>query len=502
MISFAAIEGRPGAGMHEVAQRYYLGRGALAHEDWHAARLAFEDAITPLRERAEWRLLWLCYIGLTTTTWRTASAAAALAYAREALALAEHLENPWARFWSLWLSGHLYAEQLQFAEAGRCFQALAELLDGADEDQRTLRHLSVVATLLCGSEGTRPESRTAALSRVAALAAQIGKRQGLPLEALDGLEHAPQPPQSATSGVASPWELAGEALVLPPRQEATAWAARSAPALPTNAGKRSLERPDQDSPHALRVRCLGRFEVHVGQTPLTEWAGSKSKALLKLLASAYPSTVSATVLMSTIWEGVDEELARQRMHTALSDLRRALRTAHPAAAGLIIAQNGSYGLDPRAGIWVDILAFEEATRAGRHYEQLGRRDEAQTAYREAVALYRGEFLEEDRYEDWPLERRERLRREYLTLLTTLSQWALAAEDYTACIEWAQRLLSCDPCREDAHRLLMRCYSRLGQRTLALRQYRQCVDALRRELGAIPETATEELYRQLQQGQAV
>jgi DNA-binding SARP family transcriptional activator len=104
------------------------------------------------------------------------------------------------------------------------------------------------------------------------------------------------------------------------------------------------------------------------------------------------------------------------------------------------------------------------------------------------------------YEDWPIEQRERLKSEYLTLLTRLCMGAFRDGDYVACLSWGHRMVECDSCREDAHRLLMRCYSRLGQRTMALRQHRLCADALRRELDAIPEAETEEIFRRLQQGQ--
>ena len=61
------------------------------------------------------------------------------------------------------------------------------------------------------------------------------------------------------------------------------------------------------------------------------------------------------------------------------------------------------------------------------------------------------------------------------------------------IETAQRLLSFDALREDAHRALMRLYAEHGQRGRALRQYQLCCDILERELGVQPEAETERLY---------
>ncbi|MGE5287361.1 MAG: AfsR/SARP family transcriptional regulator [Micromonosporaceae bacterium] len=60
----------------------------------------------------------------------------------------------------------------------------------------------------------------------------------------------------------------------------------------------------------------------------------------------------------------------------------------------------------------------------------------------------------------------------------------------------RRIIESDPCREDAHRLLMRCYSRQGQAHLALLQYRACVHALADELGVEPEPTTAELHERI------
>jgi len=74
--------------------------------------------------------------------------------------------------------------------------------------------------------------------------------------------------------------------------------------------------------------------------------------------------------------------------------------------------------------------------------------------------------------------------------------AYRAADYTLCLEYAWRLLSSDPCREDAHRMIMRCYVRFGQRAEALHHYRVCESILRAEFDTVPEPATTALFEQI------
>jgi DNA-binding SARP family transcriptional activator len=50
--------------------------------------------------------------------------------------------------------------------------------------------------------------------------------------------------------------------------------------------------------------------------------------------------------------------------------------------------------------------------------------------------------------------------------------------------------------EDAHRLLMQCFVRLGHWTRTLRQYRLCEGALRQEYDTTPFSETQALYARI------
>jgi DNA-binding SARP family transcriptional activator len=73
---------------------------------------------------------------------------------------------------------------------------------------------------------------------------------------------------------------------------------------------------------------------------------------------------------------------------------------------------------------------------------------------------------------------------------------LLHEEYPAALAYALRLIACDPCREDAHRVVMRARVRQGERAQALRQYRLCERVLREEFDARPEALTTELFERI------
>jgi len=169
---------------------------------------------------------------------------------------------------------------------------------------------------------------------------------------------------------------------------------------------------------------------------------------------------------------------------------------------VIVYSGGTYRLHPDVHLWLDVEEFDKLVEQGRLHEDAGETDQATAAYELAAGLYRGEFLSDDPYDDWAALIRERLRLAYLDTLGRLSNIQLNAGRYAAAASLCQRIIEKDPCREDACRRLMRCYSRQGQPHLALMQYRACARSLADELGVGPDPATAELNERIRRHEPV
>ncbi|WP_041832291.1 bacterial transcriptional activator domain-containing protein [Actinoplanes sp. N902-109] len=143
---------------------------------------------------------------------------------------------------------------------------------------------------------------------------------------------------------------------------------------------------------------------------------------------------------------------------------------------------------------MDVDHFEERAAQARTEERAGHTEAAVAAYEDLLGRYRGEFVVDGPYEEWAAPRRERLRLQHLDALDRLAQLHLDAGRCARAADLAQRLLAEDPCREHAHRLLMRCHSRRGLPHLALLQFRSCVRTLNRELRVEPAPETVALFR--------
>lgn len=252
---------------------------------------------------------------------------------------------------------------------------------------------------------------------------------------------------------------------------------------------------------ALTVYTLGMFRVYQDEQRIDEWSSLKGQSIFKYLITQRERPVHKEVLMELFWPDADPDSARNNLNVAIYGLRQAFRQKQPDLS-YVLFRDDSYLLNPELHIWVDLEEFRRRFIKAKQLEQRGEHALATAEYHVAEALYQGEFLEEDRYEDWLLPLRRQLRDDYLDAVDTLSHYYFDLEDYGACITLCSKILDVDRCREQAHRLYMRCCSRQGQRYLALRQYYRCIEALEDELEAKPSESTAELYEKIRQGQTV
>lgn len=246
---------------------------------------------------------------------------------------------------------------------------------------------------------------------------------------------------------------------------------------------------------SISVQMLGSFSLSIQDT-LLDLPPSRSLSLLKYLLLNHKQYTPREMLIDMFWPDVSMERGRNNLNVAMNGIRTSLRTVTDTP--VILYKSNAYGMAQDLRFWVDVEDFERLVNSGRRLEAQNRMSSAISDYEAAISLYQGDFLEENPYENWTVLPRERLRLAYLTTLDRLSHIYFNQERYAMCITLSQLILSRDRCREDAHSMLMRCYSRQGQDNLALRQYQVCVEALRMELDVTPAPETTKLYELIRQ----
>jgi tetratricopeptide (TPR) repeat protein len=117
----------------------------------------------------------------------------------------------------------------------------------------------------------------------------------------------------------------------------------------------------------------------------------------------------------------------------------------------------------------------------------------------ALALYQGDFLQEDIYEDWTYFERERLRESHLVAMTELAECFACLGRYRRATALCQQILAIDPCREAVYVRLMLYNYYAGDPAQALRAFERCCRALDSELLVEPTQETRSLASQIRAG---
>ena len=200
-------------------------------------------------------------------------------------------------------------------------------------------------------------------------------------------------------------------------------------------------------------------------------------------------------IIDNLWPELDADGGDRDFKVALHAVNKVLEpNRKPRAEPRFIQRHDlTYELNLNE-VWIDGLAFEQLiTTANQRLP-----DDPQNAiiyYRQALELYKGDYLPERRYEDWSNIERERLQVLALGLMTGLARLLLAGNPLES-IRLTQHALTIDPVWEDAYRIQMRAYLAQGNRPLAIRTYRQCKSVLNDELGIEPLPETVALYEEI------
>ena len=234
----------------------------------------------------------------------------------------------------------------------------------------------------------------------------------------------------------------------------------------------------------LQISLLGAPTVTVGRKAV-ETDTRKATALLAYLAVSEQPQRRAT-LATLLWPEADDAKARGALRRTLSVLRSALGDRWLKTEGETI------DLD-RAEVRVDVTEFRRGVADGR--------------LEDAEKLYRGDLLEgfslrdSPQFDDWQAAQADALRAAFGDVLSRLTAGAEREGNLAAALGYAKRRLTIDPLHEPAHRELMRLHARSGDRSAALRQYRECVRLLDQELGVAPVEETRALRDGIEAGTA-
>jgi predicted ATPase len=143
----------------------------------------------------------------------------------------------------------------------------------------------------------------------------------------------------------------------------------------------------------VTITLLGGFAAAVDGEPVTEraWRLKKARELVKLLALAPDHRLHREQVMDVLWRDRGPAAAANNLHQAVHVARRTLDAEAIELRDEVLFLVADVDVDRFE------LAAADARRAG-----------TPAAYRAALAIYGGELLPENRYDDWAIGRRDEL----------------------------------------------------------------------------------------------
>ncbi len=239
----------------------------------------------------------------------------------------------------------------------------------------------------------------------------------------------------------------------------------------------------------LDIRLLGPLQViREGElVPEAAWGTEKAKGMLAYLLWKGPAGATREEISTVLWPDRLPEETANVFHVTLHRLRRALEPGLRRGNGVryIRHELGRYYFDVDAPHWLDVRAFRAFVAIGKP-----------AALREAVALYRGPYMEDM---GWALptevEADQRaLEGLYVDVLRRLAAWVEEAEAGT----YLEKLLAVEPADETAQRTLVAGYLARGRRDLARRQVARWRETLA-EVGLEPSPEARALWDIVENG---
>ena len=222
----------------------------------------------------------------------------------------------------------------------------------------------------------------------------------------------------------------------------------------------------------VAVTLLGPFAVAVDGNLVadTEWRSRRARQLVALLALAPNRRLTTEQVMDALWPDLPPDAARANLHKTATLARQAMRSKES-----VVLRGDVVSLWPSAEVAIDVVELETAAR---HALASGGRGRCADVARR----FGGELLPDERYEEWALAPRDRIRRLYLGVLRAGGLWS--------------ELADADATDEEAHRELMKEHFEAGRLHAAIRQFQRVRTILARETGVLPSPQTVALYREI------
>ncbi|KUO64338.1 MAG: hypothetical protein APF84_09885 [Gracilibacter sp. BRH_c7a] len=256
-----------------------------------------------------------------------------------------------------------------------------------------------------------------------------------------------------------------------------------------------MEETRQANSTKLEIFTFGRFLVKRGDKALSEDANRSYKLweLFKYLVTNRGKCILPEVIFENLWPDKDYNDSKRALRTLVYRLRLLLDKDSTSNNNCIMFSHGGYIWRPDSEAWLDLDEIEDLYKKAQEVRD-SNPTEAMKVYKEAITLYKGDFLPESSYSEWVIPTRNHFQHLYIKCVNELLELLEEQSLYSEIVDICESVFIVEPYEEDFHLYYMEALVKEKKVKQARSHYEYITAALYRELGVKPSPEMREIYR--------
>ncbi len=255
----------------------------------------------------------------------------------------------------------------------------------------------------------------------------------------------------------------------------------------------------------VTITTFGTFDVKIEDRSIFSKSGRKYKnlELFKFFITHRNRKVVPDVIIDYFWQDKDYEDPKNALSTQVHRLKKLLKDIGLMQEGDFEEQNcvdisfknGFYVLKTGDACLVDADEFVRLVNLADS-KRIEQPEEAIEYYQKALALYNGQYLEENLYSEWAIVVRNKYHRVYIHSVLKLLELLKQRERYEQIVELVENVIYIEPYEETFHIYFLEALFELKEFRYAISHYNYLSTKMYRDVGVKPSSALRNIYRKL------
>lgn len=247
----------------------------------------------------------------------------------------------------------------------------------------------------------------------------------------------------------------------------------------------------------LRVQMLGGFELVYGNEPLVLERSKSTKAsqlLQYILYHRNDNSVSRNKLLEVLYARENIVDPGNNLKVTIFRLRKLLAASELPEYEYIAFQNGVYNWKCSMPMEIDAHRFCDLVNKSKEIDCTPQK-KAQLL-KEAIGLYKGEFLPMVSTEEWVAVENIQYKKKYLESVRYVSEWENQQKNYEETFGICEKAASIYPYEEELYMMMLQCLLAMNRYKDVHTLYNKTAILFFDDLGIPPSKEMEDFYKEI------